>query len=252
MEMGILKNTFKMRRDVLVLYAFFSVILLLLCLVCQYIKAFFSTYPSISFMFLFVQLVSIGLIVAMWYIAVRQHQKTGVFEFYELGIKNSKTEETYFYHDIINYSFIPQTNKQAKALVFETDQHEQVILSAMLPPQAFELFQEDHTAVWKSFVQEELENGEMFSVDLYEDVTSFKMSLTPTQEHELVISKEGIVLHDVFYEWNTLNWYDVSWHGMLAIQTKEYKVIFLEPMTSISRYFLFISILDEFLPSKVG
>ncbi|MBF0781055.1 MULTISPECIES: hypothetical protein [unclassified Granulicatella] len=246
--MGRLKKIYVMRMDALVIYVFFCFFIVLLYAIFGYMRAFFSSYQTLQYLFSFGQIICIVLSIAIIFMIYFQFKKAGKFSFYQYGIVNEQTKEEFFYHDIVYYEFIPQNNKTAKGLLFKTKDDRQGELLGLLPSSAFKMFQDDHTTIWAPFMIEQIKQKELFRITVQEDTTSFKLLMDSNDEKDLVLSHQGIVIYDTFYHWNDLLRYQISWNGMFGIKDKENRTIFLEPSTSLSNYRLLLAILDYFIP----
>lgn len=248
--MGRLKKIYSMRLDALVIYVFFTLMIIVLYTMFDFAKAFFSVYETAQRVFTIGQLLCIGLVFALFVMMYLQYQTCGKVAFYQHGLVNTKTAEQFLYRDIVQYEFIPQNNKTARSLAFKTDDGRIGELSALLPRSAFVLFQEEHSAVWAPFMIEQIQKGKRFAICIQEDTTSFRIAMRPTQDSQLLtLSNEGIEIYDVFYTWASLSRYQVSWHGMFSLKDTDNKTVFFEPSTSLENYHLLLCLLDYFLPN---
>lgn len=247
--MGELKKTVGLRKSVYGIYLSFCMVLLILLLLCQFIKDFLNMYPVVGTITLLIQLVCVLLILALAFMLYSQYKSVGSVSFYEMGFVDEKTDEEFYYHDIMSYQFVSETNRHAKAIIFETDDNRRGEISAALDPQAFYYFQEDHAAIWRDFIIQQIQNRRFFSIDVLEDMTSFKLSLTPEEEGDVVLSDEGLVVYNQFYPWKNIKGYHVSLTGMFSVIDMTNQKIFNEPMTSLTRYGLFVSVLNHYTKS---
>lgn len=250
--MGRLIKICRMRPSVYVINAILALITFGVWLVFQYTREFFIMYPFINTILMYLQWVCLMFILALVVIVYLQYQKAGTYIFYQNGVLNKSKDEFYYYHDIMTYAFIPQNNKRATDLYFETDNLQEDKLSALLDKEAFVLFQEGHARIWAPFVLKQLDAKRIVSFDVDEDVTSFKMQIIgdDTQDKALILSHEGMICYGKFYNWCDLMRYDVTFTGMLVIKNSEQQIVFMEPLVNIERYFVFMSILDHFLPQQ--
>ncbi|MBS4762286.1 hypothetical protein KG089_06070 [Carnobacteriaceae bacterium zg-ZUI252] len=246
--MGNLIKVCRMRWEIYVIHAVLAIITGMVWFIFHYTKEFFSMYQSVAQVLNALQLLCIVLIIGLVVIVWLQHQKAGVFAFYENGVLNQKTNVFYFYHDIMTYSFIPQSNKSANQLYFETDDDKEETLSALLDKDAFRLFQEGHARIWAKFVVKQIEAKRIVSFDVDEDVTSFKMKVHGNDDDKtLILSHEGIVCYNQFYQWHQLSRYEFSYSGMLTIKDTALQTVFMEPIVNIERFYLFIHVLDHYI-----
>lgn len=250
--MGRLIKICRMRPSVYIINSILGLVTFGVWLVFQYTREFFVIYPFVDTVFMFLQWLCLFLILAIVVIIYLQYQKAGTYVFYQNGVLNKSKNEFYYYHDIMTYAFIPQSNKRATDLYFETDSMQEDKLSALLDKEAFVLFQEGHARIWSPFVLKQLEAKRIISFDVDEDVTSFKMQLIgdDTQDKALILSHEGMVCYGKFYNWYELTQYEVTFTGMLMIKNSEQQTVFMEPLVNIERYFVFMSVLDYFLPKQ--
>lgn len=245
--MGELRQTIGLRKSVYGIYIGFCVVLLVLFALCQFIKDFLNMYAPVGMITTVIQLVCVLFIVTLAVMLYSQYKKVGKITFYDQGFVYEKTNETFYYHDIMSYQFVAETNRQAKAIIFETDDNRQGELPSALDARAFHYFQGDHAQIWKAFIIDQIENHRFFSVDVLEDMTSFKLSLTPEDEGDVVLSREGIVLYNTFYEWQKVKGYQISLTGMFSLLDEQQHKIFNEPMTSLTRYGLFVEVLNHYV-----
>lgn len=250
--MGTLKAKYRLRKDTYIVYGSLSFILLLFIFLCQYIKDFFNMYEMVQQILFILQIVVVVIISALIITVIKQYQKVGEYSFYTKGIEDNKTGETFYYNDIISYYFNAQNNKEAESLILKLEEGIKEI-PALLPREAFILFQEDHARVWLPFMIKKIDEYDTtYNFELYEDITSFKISLQDVKRtHEIVVSKEGITLYDTFYQWTELLRYEVSYTGMVSIVDQSNKKIFLEPLTCIEKSYVLMRLLNNYIKESV-
>lgn len=248
--MGRLKKIYVMRLDALAIYVFFGIFIILLYAIFGYMKAFFISYQTLQYLFNFGQSCCVLLGIAIVIMIYFQYKKAGKFAFYQYGIVNQQTQESFFYHDIIHYEFVPQNNKSAKCLVFKTDDNRKGELLGLLPSEAFVMFQKDHASIWTPFMIEQIKQKQLFQITVQDDTTSFKLLMTPEEDKHLVLSHQGVVVYGKFYEWQTILRYQLSWNGMFSLKDTQNRTIFLEPSTSLPNYCLLLELFDYFIPTN--
>lgn len=250
--MGELIDRLSLRRSVYVVYSSFIAILVLLFVICSYAKAFLRTYPSIGQFFSIVQLICMGLCIALVVIMYLQYKKAGVVSFHKNGLIKHQSNKKYAYADIIHYEYVSDSNKAAQEIVFITDDNRQDSLTALLDPQAFVYFQQGYVRVWGDFTVDKIVNNkEMYVVQLLEDVTSFKATLGDEETiPELVVTYQGIQISDFFYNWSQISRYEITPTGLIALKDTDNRTILLEPITRIAKMELFVYLLQQFIPNE--
>lgn len=246
--MGNLLKICRLRWSVYAVNAILACVTVAIFLVFQYAKNFFSMYSAVQLVFSVFQWLCICLIIGLIFIVFTQYQKAGTYHFYENGVLDAKANTFIYYHDVMTYHFMPQSNNKAYGLTFETDESQVVTLSSLLDKEAFILFQQGHARVWGDFVLKQLDAKRIISFDVDEDVTSFKMQvIAEDTADEISCSHEGIVCYGKYYPWEQLLRYEVSWTGMLTIKNKDLATIFMEPIVNIERYYIFMYVLDKMI-----
>lgn len=250
--MGNEKKRFSMRWDAYAVYGMACVLLLIVCLMCGFAKEFFSLYAGVGAVLTMIQLVAIVLMICIAVFVYSQYKKTGTYIFYDYGFKQMPTGTITLYHDIVTYDFIADSNKVAATLRYVTDDNRSGELTALLPNDAFSLFQTDHAKIWAPFVIDKIHDKQLYTFVVQEDVTSFKMNLDALEyvQKELVFSHQGLVIYDQFLRWEDIASYEVSWMGMVKILDRQQRTVFLEPMTTITNYAVFLKVLDHFVGGK--
>lgn len=249
--MGNLIKVCRMRWSVYMINVALAIVTSVVWFVFQYTKEFFSMYQAVAQVLEVLQWLCLALIVGLVIIVYLQYKKAGTFAFYDNGVWNKQKDVFYYYHDIMTYSFIPQSNKTATQLYFETDDMKEDTLNALLDPQAFRLFQEGHARIWAPFVIKQIEAKRLISFDVDEDVTSFKMQVIAEDQSakELILSHEGMICYGKFYTWEMLSRYEFSYSGMISIKDQSFKTVFMEPVVNIERFYVFIQVLDYYIKS---
>lgn len=246
--MGTLKGVYTLRKDTYFVYGLFGIILLLFVWMCQYIKDFFQMYDAVQHILTLVQIGVYLLMLSLVIIVIQQYIKAGKYAFYTKGIEDKKTGECFFYNDIISYYFNAQNNNQAGSLILHLESGIKEI-PALLPRVVFEIFQQDHAKVWVPFMIKKIDAYETtYAFKLYEDTTSFKMSLYDSKRSEqITLSKKGMQLYETFYAWEDLLRYEVSYTGMVSVVDKANRKVFLEPLTCIEKSYLFMRLLNYYI-----
>lgn len=241
-----------MRWDAYAMYALACVLLLIVCLMCGFAKEFFSLYAGVGAVLTIIQFVVIILMICIAVFVYFQYKKTGTYIFYDHGFKHMPTGKVTFYNDIITYEFVADSNKVASELRYVTDTQETGTLTALLPNEAFSLFQHDHAKIWAPFIIGKINAKELYTFVIQDDVTSFKMSLDALEymQKEVVFSHQGLVVYNQFVRWEEIAFYNVSWTGMFKLVDTQHRTIFLEPMTTITNYAVFLKVLEHFVGGK--
>lgn len=245
--MGNHLKTFTLKWQIYAINAILIFVVGFIFAIFQYTKEFFTMYRSINTLFTFLQVLCFALIIGIVWIVFIQFKQAGNVSFYEFGFIDNVTNQSYFYNDILSYTFQPHNNKQAKMLQFETDDQRQGQLSALLPNQAYELFQLGHAKMWRKFLIQKIEAKQLVTFQVLDDVTSFKVRNEDEFAEKVVLSHEGIVLYDTFYKWEKISRIEVSFTGMLSIKDDALKTIWMEPIVSIQNYYDYVSVMLYFI-----